>query len=65
VTTQQGKAVYGDKWNWVVRKLNGMKKERKKESKQRKEAGKLGSQGQIISKATSLQVFLYMFQKLH
>ncbi len=40
--------------------------ERKEERKQAsKEAGKLGSQGQIISKDTSLQVFLYMFQELH
>jgi hypothetical protein len=38
----------------------------KEERKQaRKEAGKVGSQGQIISKDTSLQVFLYIFQELH
>ncbi len=57
MTTQQSKAAYGGNWKWVVRNLNGSKEESK-------EAEKVGSQGQIISKDTSLQVFLYMFQEL-
>ncbi len=58
MTTQQSKAAYGGNWKWVVRNLNGSKEGRW-------EGGKVGSQGQIISKDTSLQVFLYMFQELH
>jgi hypothetical protein len=65
VTTQQSKAVYGDKWNWVVRKLNGRKEGRKEGRKKVSKGRKVGSQGQIISKDTSLQVFFYMFQELH
>jgi hypothetical protein len=32
VTTHQSKAAYGDKWKWVVRKLNGRKEGRKEGS---------------------------------
>ncbi len=40
MTTQQSKAAYGDKWNWVVRKLNGRKEGRKKERKQGRKLGR-------------------------